>query len=316
MIPDPALDQWLTIRHTTLINALAEVLDLDAGLADVTLTAYYNALTTDLDYLLDLDAGLRDIQPGLVQPTPVTPDQAPVIAPLTDYARHIATRPAYERLTTRTWFPQHEFSALQIISTAIDDFRGLALTSTFERTHIRALEFASELEHALEGPLGSARWDAIVATLGNAHRSALDFAAALVDKRDPPFVLVRKLDSDLERVRDNIVAHARNRLPTIDNNDLAFNLADILTRADTLTSQDLNIALPQLEYALTDVTGADLIYANLTGIPLDGVRWSPDTRWPPHLREHITRNSQLIGPDLYQINPGSMGTDTFVNQSL
>jgi hypothetical protein len=74
--PDPTLDHWLDTGHKALINALDDVLDLDTG--------------------------LQDIQPTPLPPT--TPDQPANITTLIEYAHQLATRPAHERLATRTWF--------------------------------------------------------------------------------------------------------------------------------------------------------------------------------------------------------------------
>jgi hypothetical protein len=347
--PDPTLDQWLTTGHTALINALDEVLDLDTGLADATLTTHYNTLTTGLDHVLDLNAGLRDIQPSPPQSTSTTTDRATSAGSLTDYAHHIATRPAHERLATRTWFPQHELTVLQAISAAEDGVRALRpvldlvldrdrdLEHDHARDHARVL--IHDLDRALRPVFGRGLRRARALALDSdrarvldsvlARDLARDLARALVGVRALALALTLDsaldLDLDLDSVRvlgrvlgrahDDIVDRTCYRLRAI-NNDLAHSLADTLKRADTLTSQDLRTALTQLKQALTDVTGADLTHANLNGVPLDGVLWSSDTRWPHHLREPISQNSLPIGPDLYRINPRGIGKDTFIDQTL
>lgn len=57
-------NQWLLRAHQDLLDALDDVVDLDIGLADVTLPVHSTALVTDLDQVLDLDAGLRAIVPA------------------------------------------------------------------------------------------------------------------------------------------------------------------------------------------------------------------------------------------------------------
>lgn len=397
--PDPTLDQWLTINHTALINALDEVLDLDTGLTDATLTTHYDTLTADLDHVLDVNTGLQDIQASPPQPTPKTTDRAAGVASLTDYAHHVATRPAHERLAARTWFPQHELTALQAISAALNDLnvlvliRAQALDLTRARSldraraqalvrdlaralaralaHVDALIRASDLALSLVRELVRNRALDLVSALALVRTLALDLDLGRVFDRvvihdldrvsdhDLGFALVsalgrdqgrdRDLDPDLygdrpldlvrdlafERVRalgdlvravdlgdvlarawGNIAARTRDHLLALDNNDLAASLADVLAHAHTLVSQDLNTALTQLEQALTDVTGADLTHANLNGVPLDGVLWSSNTRWPSHLQEQIRQSSVPIGPDLYRISSRSTGKDTFVDQNF
>ncbi|MFC0429994.1 hypothetical protein [Kutzneria buriramensis] len=63
-------------------------------------------------------------------------------------------------------------------------------------------------------------------------------------------------------------------------------------------------AVDRIDEALTSMAGADLTEADLHGIPLDGVRWSHATRWPPGWEDQIRRDSILIEPGLYEIRPG------------
>ncbi|MFI5851772.1 hypothetical protein ACIA7R_28765 [Micromonospora chalcea] len=55
----------------------------------------------------------------------------------------------------------------------------------------------------------------------------------------------------------------------------------------------------------SDFVGADLRNAPLSSINLSGVRWSSTTQWPPEWAGHVRRTSIVIGPDLFEVQPGS-----------
>jgi hypothetical protein len=66
--------------------------------------------------------------------------------------------------------------------------------------------------------------------------------------------------------------------------------------------------LGQLVSALTNVVGDDLTSADLTGLPLDGVRWSSDTRWPHEWQEWVRDNSISVSADVFEIRSGKAGS--------
>jgi len=52
------------------------------------------------------------------------------------------------------------------------------------------------------------------------------------------------------------------------------------------------------------VTGMDLRSIDLVEIPLQGLRWSVQTRWPQEIENQIRRNSVQIADGIYEIDPG------------
>lgn len=91
--------------------------------------------------------------------------------------------------------------------------------------------------------------------------------------------------------------------------DLADARADDVDRARNSISglslgQAVVTAVDRLDEALTSMAGADLTGADLRSIPLEGVRWSHATRWPPGWEERIRHDSIVIEPGLYEIRPG------------
>ena len=53
----------------------------------------------------------------------------------------------------------------------------------------------------------------------------------------------------------------------------------------------LALAFDELYGALNDFTGADLRNADLTGVSLEGLRWSATTQWPSDWVEQIEHGS-------------------------
>ncbi|MFC0436736.1 hypothetical protein [Kutzneria buriramensis] len=102
-------DDRLESADQNLLDALDEVLDLDAGLADATLPSRARTLGEALDTVLDLDAGLT----AIVGPGPAT---GPSL--LLDYALDFAHRPAPWRLAARMWFPVGGLADLRIVVVA------------------------------------------------------------------------------------------------------------------------------------------------------------------------------------------------------
>jgi hypothetical protein len=87
-----------------------------------------------------------------------------------------------------------------------------------------------------------------------------------------------------------------------ENHELARALVIDLIHARDIDERDLINAVDQLRTATSDVSGADL-----TDIPLIGVRWSSETRWPkqwqlqtrqaglPPIRPHDLRHDPHLG---------------------
>jgi hypothetical protein len=82
--------------------------------------------------------------------------------------------------------------------------------------------------------------------------------------------------------------------------------------AINLREEDLLEAVDIMERAVSDAVGADLRDADLTGIPLRGVRWSKTTVWPPAWRDQVRRGSTQIGPDLWEIDHGGVDAEHLV----
>jgi uncharacterized protein YjbI with pentapeptide repeats len=65
-------------------------------------------------------------------------------------------------------------------------------------------------------------------------------------------------------------------------------------------------AVNAIQNAVTDFTNTDLRAVDLSGVALEGVRWSRHTtQWPEEWRSYIEANSVPVGLDLYEIRPGA-----------
>ena len=147
------------------------------------------------------------------------------------------------------------------------------------------------------------------ALAGNARRRRQETLTTLItqlptnthveldDVRDDTYK--HNLESTLTHARD--VAHELNR---------AHDLADGLDQAirygrehgfDELFATALTEALGLLKQATTDFAGADLAAVDLDGVPLQGLRWSSTTQWPPGWEEPIRQASVQLKADLYEI---------------
>jgi hypothetical protein len=147
--------------------------------------------------------------------------------------------------------------------------------------------------------------------------------------------LVRDLGSELAHIRD------LDRLPTVDLNhvlDHVLNLDSALGHNLTQTSNYVRLGIHDLahyhvrirtlicaldrvqsftdelartihtlvhfHHLLSDVTGVDLRSADLAGIPLQGLRWSIRTRWPPKIENQIQRDSVQVADGIFEVDHG------------
>ncbi|NBH12130.1 hypothetical protein [Amycolatopsis sp. SID8362] len=100
------------------------------------------------------------------------------------------------------------------------------------------------------------------------------------------------------------------------NHDLAFALdreIESLGESGHAGDAGLETSLGSLVEAATNVSGADLSYVDLRGIPLEGLRWSEATRWPFEWYEQIRRDSIELGPGRYEIRQGGLNTDRLID---
>ncbi len=165
--------------------------------------------------------------------------------------------------------------------------------------------------------------------LGRDLDRTLDSARAVA--RD----LVRDLGSELAHIRD------LDHLPTVDLNYALNHVQNLDTALDRNFTQASNYArlsihdlaqyhgqvralIPGLDRVqsfagelartihalvhfhrvLSDATGVDLRSADLAGIPLQGLRWSARTQWPPEIENQIWRDSIQVADGIFEVRHG------------
>jgi hypothetical protein len=326
---DSVLDDWLTTARSSLHDALDDVLDINTGLHDATLARHRDALNLDLNLVLNAETGLRHI---LSAHTPLA-EYLRYGDTLTQYADDFGALPPHCRLTARSWFPHRELVVLQAVTQATIHAHNLAKRPASDRPIARAV--------VLE--LASARTSASALALARARTLASEVYRTSTNGRD----FSRDLTRDLDRARalacvlDRASAHhltsgIDHAAALASDFDLTITSAHGIDRAGAFTlasalasnldinlnlSRDPNLdinlvaAIDQLVTALTDLTGADLTMVDLNGIPLDGVEWSEETRWPPQWEDYVRLNSHTIGPELYRIQAHGTPTNAPVHTS-
>jgi hypothetical protein len=128
--------------------------------------------------------------------------------------------------------------------------------------------------------------------------------------RDPDFARglarglarVGGLARDAARTLDRELARTR---ATAEELDRARAAVTALVRASARASGDLS-------RALHDFAGADLRGVNLTGIPLEGLRWSRTTKWPLGWAEQILLDSVEVAAGVFEVRGGTTHAPTLV----
>jgi hypothetical protein len=320
--PKDGLDQWLADQYHKLITDLAANVDIDAGLREALIRTHHTDLVADLDRSLDVDAGLAAI-------VPVTPTVAPPNEPPTPHPN-----PADAALVTATSSAQGHAEPADLDALLQELIRAATSWDPRTRLTLRAhpLFILTDLRNSerILDHLGRISRDAVhlvrvpdrtLRHLGLALGLTLDLALAFdrASARDRASGLTR----DLDRVLDLASDLARDLALALDlardlasdfalalNHDLDlasalasaldFDLARNLARNLARTSQ----TIVHLHNVLSDMTGVDLQRIDLTGIPLEGLRWSDGTQWPPEWDEQIRRDSVQITDGVFEVGRG------------
>lgn len=309
---DDALDTWLSSWLNSLHDALDDVLDLERGLTDVTLPRAHAQLVDDLSQVLNLDAGLAQLVPPPPEQHSGPPER------LASAARELATLPPAERLATRVWLPLKDLAHVHHLTGCLPRARALASflddPGTFAATRGIALAEARRLAQ----DVGTADH----ASLG-LHPVAEALAGLL--ECDPP------ITHEIVNARANAVAIMfgtvlRTLLDTISRDTHGEGLADqvtggftdaaelhLLVDGDDIAGFEAALRGPVglILSAVTDMVGADLELAELNGVPLDGVLWSADTRWPQDMWDWVRDNSVRVSADVFKIRERSTGATTY-----
>ncbi|WP_112269624.1 hypothetical protein [Lentzea terrae] len=281
------IDQQLA----ALLTSLDDVLDLERGLADATLSRAHAELVAGLADALDLAAGLADV----VQPPPLAP-----LERLAAFADELAARPAAERLAARSWLSVSLPTEAYALTTLIPTVRDLTVKAFSFKSGRKFRSSAQpelwRLVHGLE-------------VAGLQGTQLHQFAHAFLDTLGHSLTIVEARRHALTLNQGFAERHA-NLLREIDRRAHGSALAQRVHSGlvDVAFAGALLGPLSQLVSALTSVVGADLTSADLAGLSLDGVRWSSDTRWPEDWEAWVRDNSVPITDDVFEIRPGKAGS--------
>ncbi|HEY3469701.1 MAG TPA: hypothetical protein VGL47_31540 [Amycolatopsis sp.] len=292
---DRTLHNW----HVGSYCDMAAYLDIDTGLAEILIASRYKCLVADVADVLDIDAGLAAIVPPVQ--TPDFPldmglDAAPFRTFLGAYTARFVLRPHADRLLARAWLPLPQLPVLRqaadLTARAYDFAREVDAGEDLDRSRVH--RFAEEIDRLNEMGLGLvSQYDVSV------HR-----VYALLGNPARIYRVVEVLSESLGRtIRD--LAHQFGKVERYFARALECdsNGTSLYARAHELAR-----VVELLEEAITSMSGADFTDVNLRGIPLDGVRWNDDTRWPEFWAERIRSDSVLVGPGLWEIRAGGAGT--------
>ncbi|HUQ58962.1 hypothetical protein [Lentzea sp.] len=258
-------------------------------------------------WLNSLHAGLAEVVPSGGVPWPAEP-----LAALVD---ELAALPGAERLAARAWLPVELLAGVPHLATcaartrgvahALDDPRRYAITRPQARIHIAHL--CRDLRLGVAGETGL-------------HALAVELSDLLKEPSPHAHVAVRNLAHrladrvryELEGLLDRIVHRLRAAGSAPRLADAFAGAAEAHAAAERHEVADLEAALTEpihrLVTAVTSMVGVDLAAADLDGVPLDGVRWSTETRWPPHWQDWVRHNSLRVAEGVFQIRRRGTGS--------
>jgi len=201
------------------------------------------------------------------------------------------------------------------IDRASDRASAIAIALASHRAGFDAIDLVKALTSArdLTSAIVSASARDFARTLTSARDLTSRLARNLVRARDLASALTSHLGLNLNRALDLSLASARDLARDLARDparNLARNLAPASAPASALTSaltsaRDVAGARTALDRALHDFTGADLRDVDLTNVELEGLRWSPATRWPPGWADQLALDSVEVAPDIFEIRRGT-----------
>ncbi|MBB1154357.1 hypothetical protein [Amycolatopsis dendrobii] len=324
--PEREFDQWLGERQRGLSDSLDAVLNLHSGLRDALLPDRRADLDRALSNAVDPGAGLAAILTSRPETAPRAPAAGgPDGGDLTAYSLALMARPEQTRLALRARIPYNELNEIDSELSWQTTFRELA-------DDLKAIHESLQLKNPVEPELRRQALDLLKTSVKavDQYRIAPRYGPlnGLVLRDNEKLAYARRLAStwinliEADRLHDTrldfiarrfesavdaglSIMHAFSRVDRVDI-DLAEALKNELRRlrergADGRFSSSITKAVNRIRRATTDFTGADLASADLTDIPLVGVRWSAATRWPAEWAEHVRRNSTEIKPGVFEI---------------
>jgi hypothetical protein len=308
---EQGLDLWLAYQHHTLVIDVVGTLEVEAGLRELLIPTHHADLVADLTRCLDIKTGLASITPVAADVTPSTPLPLPNWQP-TDPV-HVNGEHAQPD-TILVEFLHAAASWSPSTRLAMRTHPLFTIASVHDRAHtlVLSLGCASDLANGLEGKLDGVLRCILdhgldhTRDLGSYLDRSLDHLAPLDLNNALAHLLTldhalghhRAQASNYARISTHNVTHYLARMRSlIGDLDRTQSFASELT-------QTIQILI-HFHGVLSNVTGVDLRNVNFTGIPLQGLRWSVHTRWPPEIENRIRCDSVQIAEGIFEIGHAS-----------
>ncbi|WP_040862843.1 hypothetical protein [Nocardia niigatensis] len=291
---DQDMDRWLAEHCASMIKALDEVIDVEAGLQEVLIPVENAKLIADLDKVVDVEAGLAALLP--------IPD--PILAPArgatsSDLDKALRSISPLQRLALREAFSplvggevlavagniDHSGEKISSLDASFMEQDGYVLvrhelsSTEASASHLRGLTYRCDGTIPDENSIYSRVQWAILSDLGDLS----DVISELYEHID-------RAEKYLEDARAPLVQ--------------AFDVIDcrIQVRGFAEACRQATSRVRALQRFLNDFIGADLSQADLDGMHLVGVRWSLTTLWPSlEWRDRIEQSSIEISDGIYEI---------------
>lgn len=320
----------IATHHADLVTDLARCLDVEAGLASI--------VPVDADVTPSAEPFIPNPQSAGSEPVAATrPDHVKVEQTEVDtvslrFLHAAASWSPSTRLTMRT-HPVFDIAGFhdraQTLVLSLGTTRDLAsgldhkLEYVLRRILDRVPDLPPDLDRALDRDLDQALNPA--RDLGSRLDRAVDRTRDLGADLGSELARTRDLDRrpiiDLNYVLDHVLnldyALDRNLIQAsnyalLGTHDLAHYRARVralvrdLDRVQSFADELVRTiqGVVHFHQVLSDVTGMDLRSIDLVEIPLQGLRWSVQTRWPQEIENQIRRNSVQIADGIYEIDPG------------
>jgi hypothetical protein len=308
---DTTLDTWLAARRSALDADLAGDLDIETGLQEVLISSRHAAVLADVAGNLNVEAGLAAIAPAAACPLDLAyPDTTGISALLRPHtsvdtttsavAKAVTALPPDQRVVLRTHPITQCFDLAAACITTRDLVENLQHALVLAPTNL-----VSVLDQFLHA--APARDDVLIRDIAHARNLALArggtsdhvLAADLVRVLGEAGVLVRNRHDALSRAVHRALERA---------GDVRQPLSELTIALHHIPAEEHAQVLVWLRDTLDDLVGADLREADLTRVPLVGIRWSIDTQWPSGWVDRIKRDSVPVeGADgIFVIRGGTM----------
>lgn len=194
--------------------------------------------------------------------------------------------------------------AREALATKLKETVRLAQAAKYEES-----EPLERMRSALEASVDLTQAVAMIRSLDVVRGQVRDVALARAQDLTPC------LTSSVDLVRDAVIKHTAEHVRTF-HDPLAQAMATALSHSLDVSAErfghELIHAIDRIEEAVTNLVGADLAHVGLRGIPLEGLLWSPTTRWHTEWEELVRSNSVKLRHNLYEIRRGGAGVDGVV----